>query len=406
MITLENNHLKLLINERDGQWTSLFDKEHEKELLWQGSEASWNRQAPLLFPIVGRLKENTFTHYGRIYSMTQHGFLRDQTLRLITHSENEVIFEFESNVETLKIYPFQFKIRLTTLLKKNAVITRAVVFNNDIEEMIFGFGGHPGFNVDHHQDNQLILETKKKRFGQFLLEGPFVSDYQTITQKEFDLKDIDLNNTLILDKVNQIKLKTPQHEISLSMKPTQYIGVWSPVLKGTTELDGCVCLEPWWGIADCVDHNLQLIDKKGMHWLKPQESQEFEFTIKIVPTQPILKLPQAVGPYSMVRETKDLIFSSGQLPLNPETNQIEATSVAEQTRQCLLNIKAILQQYKLDFKDVIKTTVFLKDMATFVEMNEVYAQFFEEDYPARSAIEVARLPKDALVEIEFIANKK
>lgn len=113
--------------------------------------------------------------------------------------------------------------------------------------------------------------------------------------------------------------------------------------------------------------------------------------------------PAAIGPYSQAVETNSLIYTSGQLPINPETGAFPA-GIAEQTKQSLQNIKAILAEAGVGMDRIIKTTVFLSDMENFGAMNAVYATFFPEgDCPARSAVEVARLPKDALVEIEAIA---
>lgn len=117
------------------------------------------------------------------------------------------------------------------------------------------------------------------------------------------------------------------------------------------------------------------------------------------------RAPAAIGPYSQAIEVNGLVITSGQLPLNPATGAFPE-GIAEQTRQSLTNVKAILEQAGLTMDNVVKTTVFLSDMNNFGAMNEVYATFFSEgNYPSRSAVEVARLPKDALVEIEAIAAK-
>ena len=115
------------------------------------------------------------------------------------------------------------------------------------------------------------------------------------------------------------------------------------------------------------------------------------------------KAPSAIGPYSQGIAAGSLVITSGQLPVDPATGAFAEGGIAGQTRQSLENVKAILAQAGLGMEDIIKTTVFLKDMNDFAAMNEVYASFFEKDPPARSAVEVARLPKDAMVEIEAIA---
>lgn len=115
--------------------------------------------------------------------------------------------------------------------------------------------------------------------------------------------------------------------------------------------------------------------------------------------------PGAIGPYSQAIESSGLIFVSGQLPIDPATGSFPEVGIQGQTRQSLLNASAILQAAGSGLDKVVKTTVFLKDMDDFNSMNEVYSQFFSDDCPARSAVQVARLPKDALVEIEMIAFK-
>lgn len=113
--------------------------------------------------------------------------------------------------------------------------------------------------------------------------------------------------------------------------------------------------------------------------------------------------PQAIGPYSQAVKAGQLLFTSGQLGMDPETGEFPAT-VEEQTEQSLSNVKAIVEAAGANMNQIVKTTVFLKDMNDFQKVNEVYSRFFVEPYPARSAVEVARLPKDALVEIEVIVQ--
>lgn len=117
------------------------------------------------------------------------------------------------------------------------------------------------------------------------------------------------------------------------------------------------------------------------------------------------KAPAAVGPYSQAIEANGFIFASGQLPIDPSANAFAEGGVKEQTRQSLTNARNVLAAAGVDLSHVVKTTVFLSDMDNFAAMNEVYAEFFKEPYPARSAIAVKALPKGALVEVECIAVK-
>ena len=126
-----------------------------------------------------------------------------------------------------------------------------------------------------------------------------------------------------------------------------------------------------------------------------------------MPTKIIIipaKSPAAVGPYNHAVRFGDLLFSAGQIPLDPASGNLVAGDIKAQTERVLQNIQAILDDQKLTFANVVKTTVFLTNLADFAGMNEVYARYFTSDFPARSTIQVAALPKGANVEIEFVAH--
>jgi len=115
--------------------------------------------------------------------------------------------------------------------------------------------------------------------------------------------------------------------------------------------------------------------------------------------------PKAIGPYSQAVWAGDYLFCAGQIPLDPVTGNMVAGGIAEQTRRVLDNILGLLKSQKLDLANVVKATVFLSDMNNFAAMNEVYGRYFTANFPARSTVQVARLPKDALVEIEVVAAR-
>jgi 2-iminobutanoate/2-iminopropanoate deaminase len=117
------------------------------------------------------------------------------------------------------------------------------------------------------------------------------------------------------------------------------------------------------------------------------------------------KAPKAIGPYSQAIAANGMIFASGQIPIDPATGELNTGSIEEQTRLALNNLKAVLDEGGCTFDHVVKCTVFLEDMDDFSRMNSVYAEFFTSPYPARAAVQVARLPKDVKIEIEAIAIK-
>ena len=124
--------------------------------------------------------------------------------------------------------------------------------------------------------------------------------------------------------------------------------------------------------------------------------------MKVISTK---KAPAAIGPYSQAIQVGNLVYTSGQIPIDPATGVFVEEGIKEQTRRSLTNVKAILEEVGLTMSNVVKTTVFMADMNDFADMNSVYAEFFSEPYPARSAVAVKTLPKGALVEIEVIAER-
>jgi 2-iminobutanoate/2-iminopropanoate deaminase len=125
--------------------------------------------------------------------------------------------------------------------------------------------------------------------------------------------------------------------------------------------------------------------------------------MKVISTK---KAPAAIGPYSQAIQVGNLVYTSGQIPIDPATGAFAEGGIKERTRQSLTNVKAILEEVGLSMSHVVKTTVFMANMNDFADMNAVYAEFFSEPYPARSAVAVKSLPKGALVEIEVLAEVK
>lgn len=118
------------------------------------------------------------------------------------------------------------------------------------------------------------------------------------------------------------------------------------------------------------------------------------------------KAPEAIGPYSQAIQIGKFIFTSGQIPIDPDTGEIAGNTIEEQARQVFENLWAVLGAAGADFSDVVKTTVLIKDMNDFAKVNEIYGSYFTEPYPARSCYEVSRLPKDVLIEVEAVAVGK
>ncbi|GAK47795.1 hypothetical protein LOSG293_120320 [Secundilactobacillus oryzae JCM 18671] len=289
MITLKNDYLTVKINEVGAELTSVVDAESQAEYMWQGSSKSWNRHAPILFPIVGRLQDDTFTYDGQEYHMGQHGFARDHTFEIETVSDTLVTLKLASSTETREKYPFDFVLRVTFELKDHVLSVQDQVTNTSTGEMLFSLGGHPGFNVPFDEptadftDYQVTVSPRQvyttlplkgasvdvANEGTLDLNQPLKLDHELFDQDAKILKLNEVETTVMLSST------VNDHGVALTVQNAPYLGIWSAY----PNTGNFVCIEPWWGIADPVGHNGELKDKLGMRRLAANETESFTYQV-------------------------------------------------------------------------------------------------------------------------------
>ena len=160
-ILLENDYLKVKIKKKGAEIISLYNKEKSFEHIWQADKKSWNQNAPILFPIVGKLKNGKYFIDNKEYKMKNHGFASFSTFEIISKSKSKVVLSLESNASTLKKYPFKFKLIVKYTLKENKVLIENKVVNIDNKKIYFSIGAHPGFNIPIN---------KKEKYTDYYLE--------------------------------------------------------------------------------------------------------------------------------------------------------------------------------------------------------------------------------------------
>ena len=289
-IILKSNQLTVMVSPKGAELQSIQKTETGTEYLWQGDPAYWNRKAPVLFPIVGRLKDNQYTYKDQSYTMNQHGFARDAVFNIIEETEDHVTLQFESNEETKKAYPFDFSLSITyTVIEDKVSVEYAVQNTNETEMLYFSIGGHPGFNIPLTEDTVFedyyfsFLPRKSRK--QIPLNGPFADPSQTTLAQT--------NTTLSLNRklfekdalVFEVKEKNTfsilsdktAHSISVTFENYPYVGIWSVPGKEAP----FVCIEPWHGIADTVDTSGKLEDKLGIRTLPAKETFTTSYTIQL-----------------------------------------------------------------------------------------------------------------------------
>lgn len=281
--TLENNMLKVTISTKGAEIQSVEGVHTGHEYMWQADPAVWGRHAPILFPIVGRLKDDQYTYNGKTYHLGQHGFARDQEFEVEQHSKESITFLLKDNEETRKVYPFKFELRVNYNLYNNLLEENFSVKNVDDKEMIFGIGGHPGFNVPvgeniAKEDYYFATQPSKARVQIPLKDGGYLDwDNRSLasTDSLITLSDALFKNDALIFELrghdNKISLRTDQSKFHINVwtRDAPFVGIWSQYPKTANY----VCIEPWWGIADRSDSNGKLEDKYGMNHL--QAGKEF-----------------------------------------------------------------------------------------------------------------------------------
>lgn len=274
--TIKNSILQVVISSTGAEIQSVKSQHSGYEYIWQADPNVWQRHAPVLFPIVGKLQDDEYTYQGKTYHMTQHGFARDMEFTVEHQTAESITFLLTDTPETLAIYPFKFELRVNYNLLNNLLEENFSVTNRSDGEMIFGIGGHPGFNIPTDEKvakEDFYFSTKPSRARvQIPLKGAYLDwDNRSLasTNSLITLSDHLFKNDALIFQLrghdNRVSLKTDtsNFHVNVWLRDAPFVGIWSQYPK-TADY---VCIEPWWGIADRADTNQKLEEKYGMNHL-------------------------------------------------------------------------------------------------------------------------------------------
>ncbi len=283
---LQNNLLSIKVSSLGAELCSVFSKETNIEYIWQADETVWARHAPNLFPIVGKLKDGEFIYQSKSYQLSQHGFARDSEFICIEQADDYLFFELKASEQSLRIYPFQFSFQIKYKLIGNDLEISYSVLNPDNCDLYFSFGAHPAFNCplqsnESFNDYELVFPYKESLIINKLNDGLISSQTKSIDLIHHKLsvsKQLFDNDALVfmnsqIDEVHLVSRKT-NHGVALTSKNWPYFGIWTK--KNTEQF---VCLEPWYGIADSVDTNKNILEKTGIIKLESNCKFNSSFTI-------------------------------------------------------------------------------------------------------------------------------
>ena len=285
---IKNEHIKAKIKSFGAELNSLQKCAEELEYIWQGDSKYWNRHSPILFPIVGRLKNDSYTYQNQKYNMTQHGFARDKEFEVIKNEVDFIEFRLKSDEKTLEIYPFSFELYLSYKLEKNSLIVSYKVINKSDDKMLFSIGAHPAFNwtlkEDEKKENYFLeFENIKETKRYFLNDKGLV--YDSVDLKIIDNKialneELFKNDALVFEDLNiktlTLKNSINENYIKLNFENFPYLGIWSKPTGAPF-----ICIEPWFGVADSFDSSKNLEDKKGIITLLKDEIFSSFYSIEI-----------------------------------------------------------------------------------------------------------------------------
>jgi galactose mutarotase-like enzyme len=271
MQILKNQNLSIKINPKGAELTSLFNHQNQTEYLWNADPTFWGKSSPVLFPIVGSLKENRYLFEGQEYTLPRHGFARDREFIVEKSDENSATFLLSHDENTLKIYPFKFEFRLIYSLENNTLNVTYSVKNTGEDKMYFSVGGHPAFAVPLAENtgyNDYYLQFNEteisKRWGltpEGLIETqPF--DFLIDTNKLALTKELFYDDAIVFKNLEStsiiLKSDKTNHQLKFDFEGFPYLGIWA------AKDANFVCIEPWCGIADAANHNQELTEKEGI----------------------------------------------------------------------------------------------------------------------------------------------
>ncbi len=291
LYTLKNDRFTLRVDSLGAQPVSLKGQDGF-EYLWTGDPKYWNGQAPVLFPIVGALRNKKAKIGGEWFEMAQHGFARRREFTLLEQTGSQISLRLSSDFETKKLYPFEFSLTVSYTLSDRGVTTAFTVKNLGDKLMPFAIGGHPGFNVPVNEeaafeDYTIRFEKPETQrcpaidMSQALID-PGATSFTLENQSEIPLRhQLFYHDALIFENLNskkvQIVNKATGKGVEMDFSEFPMLGIWSAQNDGPY-----VCLEPWTGCATRTDEGDDFEKKKGMTLLPPEAQASFSFSVVIL----------------------------------------------------------------------------------------------------------------------------
>jgi galactose mutarotase-like enzyme len=288
MVIIENKLLKVAIASKGAELQSIFHKSFFLEYMWNGDPVFWAKRSPVLFPIVGTLKDDRYNFKNKSYQLGRHGFAREMEFEVEDHQKDQVRFLLKSNEPTFKNFPFLFEFRVNYQLQDDELKTSYNIQNTGSEDLYFSVGGHPAFKlplIEGTSYNDYYLEfDKNETLPRWPISPAGLLEKNPVPVLQHTrilplTKELFFQDALVFKHPvsSSVSLKSGRtlHGLDFNFHGFPYLGIWA------AKNADFVCIEPWCGIADNVDSDQQLIHKEGINELKKGEVFERSWRIKI-----------------------------------------------------------------------------------------------------------------------------
>lgn len=277
-VTIQSDNTQVTVNNFGAQITSVV--KGGKEIMWQADPAFWGRTSPVLFPFVGKLKDDKYMAGGELIQMSQHGFLRDRFFTVIEKSEDSVTYEYTSTLADFNVYPCDFTVHIKYSVRGSNVTTEYTVINNNSFEMPYQIGAHPAFNIESVDNLEVEFPS------QSVIKHYFKDGLQTTTEN-VDLDTVKLSYDLINDNIpcysdfeskTMVLRENGREYLKFDFSSMEYLAIWSPEFKNAK----FICIEPWNGICSKADQpDYLLANKDGMQVLAPYSSATCGYSFEV-----------------------------------------------------------------------------------------------------------------------------
>jgi galactose mutarotase-like enzyme len=281
-ITLSNSELTATINTFGAELIS-FKNNSNREYIWEGNPNYWGKHSPILFPIVGSLKNNNYIYNNSIYNLPRHGFAREMDFDVKEKTDLEVVFSLKQTGATLEKYPFNFELQISYTLTNSVLKIGYKVINNNDFSMPFSIGAHPAFALPSDFKNYELLFEKSEKLIVSTLENDLISNATYILPMENNSLRLNYslfeNDALVFKTIASKSVTLAENNIPLlkvHYKDFPSLGIW------TKSQAPFICIEPWIGYADTIENNGNIEDKEGIQILGENQTFETNYLIEIL----------------------------------------------------------------------------------------------------------------------------